>query len=100
MARPRLSLHSYLQQIAENVYYQAPPNTQMQYPCLLYSRDGVSTQHADNELYRHAKRYQLTVIDRNPDSTLQDLVEELPLCAFQRFFTADGLNHWVFTLYF
>jgi hypothetical protein len=40
------------------------------------------------------------VIDRNPDSELPDKVIELPLCKFDRFYTADNLNHTVFTLFF
>jgi hypothetical protein len=96
----RLDLHNRLLEIAPHVYFQAPPNTQMQYPCLLYARDASSVDHADNGLYRFAKRYMVTVIDHDPDSTLPDQVEELPLCAFVRFYTADELNHWVFDLYF
>jgi hypothetical protein len=48
----------------------------------------------------HTKQYQVTVIDRNPDSELPDMVEELPLCSFDRYFAADSLNHYVFTLFF
>jgi len=100
MARPRLELQTLLEGLAPHVYFQAPPNSQMQYPCILYAREASSVDHANNGLYRHAKRYQVTVIDRDPDNTLPDQVEELPLCAFVRFFTADELNHWVFDLYF
>jgi hypothetical protein len=46
------------------------------------------------------KRYQVTVVDRNPDSDLPDQVQNLPLCQFSRFFTADNLNHFVFNLFF
>jgi hypothetical protein len=72
----------------------------MEYPCILYERDGASAEYADNSLYRHAKRYQVTVIDRNPDTTISDEVERLPRCSFNRFFIADNLNHFVFSLYF
>jgi len=100
MAQLRLSLHETLKELTEHVYFQAPPNNQVQFPCILYSRDGTSAQHADNELYRHAKRYQVTVIDRDPDSELADTVEQLPYCAFERRFAADDLNHFVFNLFF
>ena len=72
----------------------------MQYPCILYEREGSHTEHADNKKYQHIKRYQVTVIDRNPDSEIPDQVIELPLCSFDRYFPADNLNHWVFTLFF
>jgi hypothetical protein len=40
------------------------------------------------------------VIDPDPDSPIVDAVAELPLCTYDRFFTADNLNHDVFNLFF
>jgi len=100
MARPRLQLHEILTGITEHVYFQPPENIQMQYPCIIYSRNASSVDHANNDLYRHAKRYQVTVIDRDPDTPLTDMVEALEFCSFQRFFAADDLNHYVFYLFF
>lgn len=97
---PRLDLQALLESITEHVYFQPPTDSAMQYPCILYSRDASWSEHADNRPYAHMKRYQVTVIDRNPDSALPDQVEELPLCRFDRFYKADGLNHWVFNLFF
>jgi hypothetical protein len=97
---PRLQLHDILLEIIGVVYFQPPVNLDMQFPCIVYSRDGSNSDRADNGLYRHAKRYQVTVIDRNPDSQLPDRVEGLPLCNFDRWFAVDNLNHWVFTLFF
>ena len=97
---PRLELQSVLEGLTDHVYFQPPENIQMQYPCILYSRDGSSADHADNGLYRHAKRYQVTVVDRDPDTEITDMVEALPFVSFERFFAADDLNHYVFTLFF
>jgi hypothetical protein len=98
----RLQLQSLLETVlgSRNVYFQPPSNVQMQYPCIVYSRDDVSTQYADNHPYRNTKRYQVTVIDKDPDSNIPEEVAFLPLCSFDRFFTADNLNHDVFTLFF
>lgn len=82
------------------MYFQPPQNFQLQYPCIIYERDGSGVDHGDNGLYLHVKRYQITVVDRNPDSELPDRVEGMPLCRFDRFFTADSLNHHVFNLFF
>ncbi len=98
MARSRLELQALLAGLTGHVYFQPPPN--MQFPCIKYERDSSLVEHADNKPYQRAKRYSVTVIDRNPDSTLPDLVEELPYCAFERAFQQDGLNHWVFNLFF
>jgi hypothetical protein len=97
---PRLQLHSLFLGLVEHVYFQPPSNITMQYPCILYTRDNSLLVHADNRSYLHAKRYQVTVVDRNPDSPLPDLVEELPLCRFDRAFASDELHHWVFNLFF
>lgn len=102
MARPRLELQDMLEAIVPPpaVYFQPPESLKMSYPCIRYERDGSGNQDADNLPYRTAKRYQVTVIDRNPDSPLPDLVENLQYCEFDRWFAADNLNHWVYTLFF
>jgi hypothetical protein len=96
----RLELQELLESFTAHVYFKPPTNTEMQYPCILYSRDSSWSAHADNLPYAHRKRYQVTVIDRNPDSELPDMVEALPLCSFDRYFAADQLNHYVFHLFF
>ena len=96
----RIQLQSILEAITTNVYFQPPANVQMQYPCIVYSRDTADTKFADNNPYRFTKRYQVTVIDRNPDSGLPEKVANLPMCTHNRFFTADNLNHDVFMLFF
>lgn len=85
---------------SSNVYFQPPPNIQMRYPAIVYQRDDADTRFADNQPYTYIKRYQVTVMDGDPDSVLPDLVGQLPMSTFSRFFVSDGLNHDVFTLYF
>jgi hypothetical protein len=97
---PRVELQSLLEEVTPHVYFQPPANVQMQFPCIIYSRDGTSSDRANNELYRHAKRYQVTVVDRNPDTELADKIEALQYVSFERFFAADDLNHYVFSIFF
>lgn len=85
---------------SDHVYFQPPPSVNMQYPCIVYERDRVETDFADNVPYKHMKRYQITIIDRNPDSLIPDLIAALPMCSFDRRFTADGLHHDVYNLFF
>jgi hypothetical protein len=96
----RLQLQTLFEGITQDVYFQPPPNIQMRYPCIVYQRDISRTSFADNLPYIHAKRYQVTVIDRDPDSELPDMVEALPYCSLNRSFAAESLNHYVFTLFF
>ena len=96
----RTQLQSLLEMITPKVYFQPPANVQMEYPCIVYKRDRYKTEFADNNPYRLQKRYMVTVIDRNPDSTLPDAVASLPMCLYNRSFPANNLNHDVFVLYF
>jgi hypothetical protein len=98
----RLELQEVLREIlgSDQVYFQPPPNIKMVYPCVVYRRDYQSTKFADDRPYSLKKRYQVTVIDEDPDSVIPDKVAELPLCVFDRHFTADNLNHDVFKLFF
>ena len=102
MARQRIELQAILEGIlgTRNVYFQPPPNVQMKYPCIVYQRVFADTTFASNKPYRYEKRYQVTYIDRNPDSVVPDKIAELPMCVFNRYFASDGLNHDVFNLYF
>jgi hypothetical protein len=99
---PRLELQTLLEGVlgSENVYFQPPANVAMVYPCIVYSLDNAKTEFADNHPYSRFKRYQLTVIDRNPDTLIPDDVAQLPLSVLNRVFTADNLHHYVFNLYF
>lgn len=97
---PRSQLQSLLEELTEHVYFQPPTNIKMKYPCIKYERDSGSSEFANNVAYRFEQRYAVTVIDRDPDSTLPKKLTELPLCTFDRFYTADGLNHDVFNLFF
>lgn len=99
---PRTQLQSLLETLlgTRNVYFQPPANVIMKYPCIVYTRDVAETAFANNNPYKYTKKYQVTVIDRDPDSGIPDKVAGLPLCSHNRFFTTDNLNHDVFTLYF
>lgn len=99
---PRLELHAILVDLlgSENVYFQPPPSVQMQYPCIVYGRDSADTEFADNRPYGFKLRYQITIIDQDPDSVIPGKVAMLPMCTFVRFFTSDKLNHDIYQLFF
>lgn len=103
MARPRSELQTLLQALlppGKKVYFQPPTNIQMVYPCIVYNRERADVVFADNNPYKATKRYQITVIDRNPDSDIPDKIQMLPLCHHERWFAKDDLNHDVFNIYF
>lgn len=98
----RLQLQALLEGVlgSTQVYFQPPSSVQMQYPCIVYQRDSAITEFASNKPYSYTTRYQVTVIDRNPDSDIPAKVATLPMCEYNRFYVADNLNHDVFNLYF
>ena len=53
-----------------------------------------------NNVYSQKKSYEVTVIDKNPDSMIVDRVSKLPYCSHNRHYTADNLNHDVFIIYY
>jgi hypothetical protein len=72
----------------------------MAYPCIVYQRYIGKTQFADDQPYIFDERYQVTVIDRDPDSAIPAKVAALPMCIKNRFFVVNNMNHDVFNLYF
>lgn len=102
MAQRRLDLQTLLESIlgSSNVYFQPPPSYQMAYPCIVYQRIGLNTMRADNTGYTTRMEYQITIIDKDPDSDIPRKIAALPLCSFNRFFTTEYLNHDVYKLFF
>ena len=96
----RLSLHQLLETFTDNVYFQPPTNVQLKYPCIIYKRDFANTEFADDKPYNFKLRYMVTIIDPNPDSEIPSKVASMPLSLFNRFYTADNLNHDVYNVYF
>jgi hypothetical protein len=97
---PRLQLHQLLETFADNVYFQPPENVKLKYPCIIYKRDFAETEFADNAPYNFTLRYMVTVIDRDPDSDIPGKVASIPMSLFNRFYTADNLNHDVYSVFF
>lgn len=85
---------------SDNVYFQPPETVKMKYPAIVYSLDSIQNVHADDGVYLSHRRYSVTLIDKNPDSPTVERLSALPMCQFNRHYTSDNLNHFVFTLYF
>lgn len=100
MGRPRSQLHSLLKAFTPDVYFQPPNGLALKYPCIVYKIDNADTKFADNKPYSYTERYQITVIDQDPDTALRFLVAALPMCRFDRAFASDDLNHYVYNIFF
>lgn len=98
----RLELQTLLEIMlgSRNVYFQPPENVKLKYPCIMYSLSASDTNFANDNPYAIFKRYQVTIIDKNPDSEISEKMQYLPMCTFDRHYTADNLNHYVYNIYF
>lgn len=96
----RLELQTLLEEILEtrNVYFQPPESFKINYPCIVYNKSDENYRHADDLKYYNRNVYDVTIIDKNPDSEIPKKVSELPYCSFNRFFVSDNLNHTVYRL--
>lgn len=95
----RLELHTLFKALTPNVYYQPPRGVQMHYPAIRYELNRLEPTHADNKPYLLDRGYQVTVIDEDPDSTIAEEISKFEMCRFNRSYTADNLNHFVFIIY-
>lgn len=98
----RLNLQLLLENLlgSRNVYFQPPESVKMKYPAIVYDLEDIDNAYADNGVYSSYRKYSVTVIDEDPDSPFIDTVVALPTCRFNRHYTSDNLNHWVYSLYF
>ena len=81
------------------VYYQPSASVHLEYPCVIYKLEDMPIVHANNRPYHWDHVYQITVIDRDPESEIREKIAELPTCRFVRPYVADNLYHFVFRAY-
>ena len=98
----RLDLQAKFEEIlgSRNVYFQPPASVKLKYPAIVYARKDIDSIFADNGMYRNMPRYDVTLIDKNPDSPFIEQILALPYCSHDRSYTADNLNHDVFNIYY
>ena len=83
-----------------NIYFQPPPSVKLVYPCLICELDRITSRYADDTPYTQMSGYTLTLITRKLGGNgIVEKLLELKHCSFDRFFTSDNLNHYVFTIY-
>lgn len=97
----RADLNNALEEIMgnENVYFNPPETLKLKYPGIRYCLTTYTIFSANNNQYIKKPGYELTLIDRDPDSVYVDKIQSLPYCSFIRNYIVDNLNHWVFRLY-
>lgn len=89
-----------LESICDHVYFQPPSNIKMEFPCIVYSRDKITNKHGNNHVYNQNHRYQVIVLDKDPDSEITENLSKFDKCQFDRRYVSDNIYHDVFTLYY
>ena len=83
------------------VYFQPPASKTMSYPCIRYSKGVPDLKLANNKIYKSTNRYEVIVIDPDPDSEIADkILHHFQMCRIDQRYTADNLNHTVLTIYY
>ena len=100
--RTRLDLQKLLEKTlgSRNVYFQPPPNVQMEYPAIVYKRQKIGNDFGDDLVYIQSHFYSVIVIDSNPDSPIVMDVSRIPGIQHDRNYVSDNLYHDAFTLYY
>lgn len=97
----RLNLQEELEKVGvSKVYFQPPESIRLVYPCIIYRLSSIDKRSADNLGYMVNNRYEVTLIDYDPDSQFVKKLLQFKHCRLDRPYQADNLNHWSFELYY
>ena len=98
----RPNLQAKLEEILgnKNVYFQPPESLKLNFPAIVYKRSNIRNNFAGDSVYAQSYFYEITVIDKRPDSKISRTLSLLPKIKFDRSFTSDNLYHDVFTIYY
>ena len=102
--KDRLDLHNELVELlgSNHVYFQPPESIRMVYPCIVYERSGVDSEHADDSRYVNMMRYDIQFITKEPDTNdfIIKMLNAFKYCSYNRHYVYDNLNHEAFTVYY
>lgn len=102
MSKTRLDFQTFLETFKgdRKVYFQPPPSVKMSYPAIRYKLYTIDDKPADNLHYAQTTGYEMIYITKNPDDPMIHKLAQLPMCVFNRFYTADNLNHYIYIIFY
>lgn len=98
----RLNLQAKFEEIlgSHNVYFQPPTSVSMHYPAIRYELKEFRNEAANNSaVYILSTGYECTLIMKEPDTEYLPEIFKIPYCRFGRYYRADNLHHYTFTIY-
>lgn len=100
--KTRLEVQEMLEKIlgSPNVYFQAPPNTGMKYPCIVYRFDRFGRDNADNQPYILTGRWEIHHMYKSIKNDIKEtMLFAAPYVTFDRRIVADGVYNDYYTIY-
>lgn len=101
--RSRLELQELLEKVlgSNRVYFQAPPNTGMKYPCIVYRFVTVEKRNADNQPYITTGRWEIHHMYKSiKNSLLNEMLFAAPYVEHDRQIIKDGVYNDYYTIHF
>lgn len=98
----RLDLQAKFEKIlgSRNVYFQPPASVSMRYPAIRYELKDFQNKSANNSsAYITSTGYECVLIVKEPDTQYLQEIFKIPYCRFGRYYRADNLHHYTFTIY-
>ena len=98
----RLYLQATFEEIlgSRNVYFQPPASVSMNYPAIRYELKDFRNRSANNSSnYITSTGYECVLIMKVPDTEYLQKIFKIPYCKFGRYYRADNLHHYTFTIY-
>lgn len=98
----RLYLQAKFEEIlgSRNVYFQPPASVSMSYPAIRYELKDFRNRSANNSSnYITSTGYECVLIMKVPDTEYLQKIFKIPYCKFGRYYRADNLHHYTFTIY-
>lgn len=93
-------LESVISPYGGNVYFQPPENIKLKFPCILFEVSSMDLTHADNTLYERVIQFSVMYISKTTNEDVVDKLTALPYSWFERHFVQDGLNHYIFRIFY
>ena len=85
---------------SQNVYFQAPPNTGMKYPCIVYRFETFDRKNADNKPYLLTGRWEIHHMYKSIKNDLKvKMLFAAPWVEHDRRLVIDGVYNDFYTIY-
>lgn len=85
----------------QHTYFEPPESIRLQYDAVVYVKSNMNVTRANNRSYGIRDGYLVTVISRDPETTLPRAIQEtFERCSPERPFVKDNLYHFPFSIYY